>query len=115
MVATTIPDGQTEPAMPPVGRWYLYTPGRSRQELSIARHGIDRGTDHGGEASTLGGTELRPVSHAPSAAGDGRVDAVEEIAAPPSLAVTAPGDSEPERGRAHQGHQADQLDEAAAE
>jgi hypothetical protein len=36
MVATSIPAGQTVPAMPPAGRWYLYTPGTQRQELTLA-------------------------------------------------------------------------------
>jgi hypothetical protein len=35
MVATSIPAGGTAPAMPPTGRWYLYTPGAQRRALAI--------------------------------------------------------------------------------
>jgi len=46
MVATSIPAGQTAPAMPPTGRWHLFTPHAQPRQLSIAQPSPSTGNDH---------------------------------------------------------------------
>jgi hypothetical protein len=53
MVATSIPAGQTAPAMPPTGRWYLFTPNARPRRLSIARPGPSLDKDDA-DRSSLG-------------------------------------------------------------
>jgi len=51
MVATSIPAGRTAPAMPPTGRWYLFTPNALPRRLSIGRPGPSLDNDDADRSS----------------------------------------------------------------